>query len=167
MSTLFVGDTTHIPFMNTSGTGMCVLQTTDEVDIGEHYNSTLEQRQCFVLTVLTLPQTAPERMSNVGHSRAAIGQSEGRCPLTCTGHPPCRTPPSLQTLFEFRFPDNPIPTASVTISVPPLAVLQLGVFSYNRHQPDLVHFFSGSLIPITGNSFCSETRCAIDQCIFP
>ena len=80
--------------MNTSTTGMCVLQTTDEVDIGGHYNSTLEQRQCFVLTVLTLPQTAPERMSNVGHSRAAIGQSEGRYPLTCIGHPPCRTPPN-------------------------------------------------------------------------
>ena len=63
--------------MNASTTGMCVLQTTDEVDIGGHYNSTLEQGQCFVLTLLTLPQTAPERMSNVGHSRAAIGQSEG------------------------------------------------------------------------------------------
>ena len=49
----------------------------DEVDIGGHYNSTLEQGQCFVLTVLTLPQTAPERMSNVGHSQAAIGQSRG------------------------------------------------------------------------------------------
>ena len=60
MSTSFVGDITHIPFMNTSTTGMCVLQTTDEVDIGGHYNSTLEQGQCFVLT---LPQTAPERMS--------------------------------------------------------------------------------------------------------
>ena len=95
MSTLFVGDITHIPFMNTSTTGMCVLQTTDEVDIGGNYNSTLGQRQCFVLTVLTLPQTAPERMSNVGHSRAAIGQSEGRYPLTCTSHPPCRTPPNL------------------------------------------------------------------------
>ena len=94
MSTSFVGDITHIPFMNASTTGMCVLQTTDEVDIGGHYNSTLEQGQCFVLTLLTLPQTAPERMSNVGHSRAAIGQSEGRCPLTCTGHPPCRTPPN-------------------------------------------------------------------------
>ena len=91
MSTSFVGDITHIPFMNTSTTGMCVLQTTDEVAIGGYYNSTLEQGQCFVLTVLTLPQTAPERMSNVGHSRTAIGQSEGRCPLTCTGHPPCRT----------------------------------------------------------------------------
>ena len=44
-------------------TGMCVLQTTDEVDIGGHYNSILEQGQCFVLTVLTLLQTAPERMS--------------------------------------------------------------------------------------------------------
>ena len=86
MSTSFFGDITHIPFMNTSTTGMCVLQTTDEVDIGGHYNSTLEQGQCSVLTVLTLPQTAPEPMSNVGHSRAAIGQSEGRCPLTCTGH---------------------------------------------------------------------------------
>ena len=63
---------------------------------GGHYNSTLEQGQCFVLTVLTLPQTAPETMSNVGHSRAAIGQSEGRCPLTCTGHPPCRTPPGAK-----------------------------------------------------------------------
>ena len=93
MSTSFFGDITHIPFMNTSTTGMCVLQTTDEVDIGGHYNSTLEQGQCSVLTVLTLPQTAPEPMSNVGHSRAAIGQSEGRCPLTCTGHPPCRTTP--------------------------------------------------------------------------
>ena len=49
--------------MNASTTGMCVLQTTDEVDIGGHYNSTLEQGQCFVLTLLTLPQTAPERMS--------------------------------------------------------------------------------------------------------
>ena len=96
MSTSFVGDITHIPFMNASTTGMCVLQTTDEVDIGGHYNSTLEQGQCFVLTLLTLPQTAPERMSNVGHSRAAIGQSEGRCPLTCTGHPPCRTPPKAR-----------------------------------------------------------------------
>ena len=86
MSTSFVGDITHIPFMNTSTTGMCALQTTDEVDIGGHYNSTLEQGQCFVLTVLTLPQTAPERMSNVGHSRAAVGRFEGRCPLTCTGH---------------------------------------------------------------------------------
>ena len=93
MSTSFVGDITHIPFMNASTTGMCVLQTTDEVDIGGHYNSTLEQGQCFVLTLLTLPQTAPTRMSNVGHARAAIGQSEGRCPLTCTGHPPCHTPP--------------------------------------------------------------------------
>ena len=62
MSTSFVGD---ITFMNTSTTGICVLQTTDEVDIGGHYNSTLEQGQCFVVTVLTLPQTAPERMSNV------------------------------------------------------------------------------------------------------
>ena len=95
MSTSFVGGITHIPFMNASTTGMCVLQTTNEVDIGGHYNSTLEQGQCFVLTLLTLPQTAPERMSNVGHSRAAIGQSEGRCPLTCTGHPPCRTPPRV------------------------------------------------------------------------
>ena len=84
MSTSFVGDITHIPFMNASTTGMCVLQTTDEVDIGGHYNSTLEQGQCFVLTLLTLPQTAPERMSNVGHSRAAIG---GVYPL-------CYTPPS-------------------------------------------------------------------------
>ena len=50
---------------HTSTTGMCVLQTTDEVDIGGHYNSTLEQGQCSVLTVLTLPQTAPEPMSNV------------------------------------------------------------------------------------------------------
>ena len=94
MSTSLVGDITHV---NASTTGMCVLQTTDEVDIGGHYNSTLEQGQCFVLTLLTLPQTAPTRMSNVGHSRAAIGQSEGRCPLTCTGHPPCRTPPTFPT----------------------------------------------------------------------
>ena len=89
MSTSVFGDITH---MNTSTTGMCVLQTTGEVDIGGHYNSTVEQGQCSVLTVLTLPQTAPEPMSNVGHSRAAIGQS--------AGHPPCRTPPGLAPDYE-------------------------------------------------------------------
>ena len=66
---------------------------------GGHYNSTLEQGQCFVLTLLTLPQTAPERMSNVGHSRAAIGQSEGRCPLTCTVHWP---PTVSHTTYRWR-----------------------------------------------------------------
>ena len=59
MSTSFVGDNTHIPFMTTSRTGMCVLQPTDEEDIGGHYYNRLEQGQCFRLTVLTLPQTAP------------------------------------------------------------------------------------------------------------
>ena len=92
MSTLFVGDITHIPFMNTSTTGMCVLQTTDEVDIGGHYNSTLEQRQCLKQLLNGCP--------NVGHSRAAIGQSEGQCPLTCTGHPPCRTPPMYSLMVS-------------------------------------------------------------------
>ena len=40
-------------------------------------------------------QTASERTSNIGLSRAAIGQSEGRCTMACTGHPHCRTPPGL------------------------------------------------------------------------
>ena len=38
---------------------MCVLQPTDEEDIGGHYYNRLEQGQCCTLTVLTLPQTAP------------------------------------------------------------------------------------------------------------
>ena len=54
-----------------------MLQISDKMDIGGHYNGTLEQGQCFVLMVLTLPRTAPEGTSSVGHSRAAIGQSKG------------------------------------------------------------------------------------------
>ena len=44
-------------------------------------------------------QTAPEGTSSVGHYQAAIGHSEGRCSLTCTGYPPCRTPNDFPLLL--------------------------------------------------------------------
>ena len=60
-------------------TGMCVLQTTDEVDIGGHYNSTLEQGQCFVLMVLTSshyynsPRTAAIRPKTTEKTALTLG----------------------------------------------------------------------------------------------
>ena len=46
---------------------------------------TLEQ----LITAICI--AASNSSSTDGHSRAAIGQSDGRCRLTCTGHPHCRT----------------------------------------------------------------------------
>ena len=147
MSTSFLGNITHIPFMNTSTTGMCVLQTTDEVDIGGHYNSTLEQGQCFVLPVLTLPQTAPERMSNVGHSQAAIGQSEGQCPLMCTGHPPCRTPPEVAQKSSDGLAAGVSITILFSVMIASTSTGSMYIFHSPSHSP-----FRGALVAIPSST---------------